>query len=784
MKQITIILALGLAAFGAAAQNTLRLTPGNPGMAPAAVTFTPGLEPDFTPGTVLVKQNDNDTYIRSTDVILKHSEADRLGQQHFRYQQKINNIPVEGATYVLHVANGKVKSQNGQWVATLPADIATTPAISQSDALDLAMKAFGATSYKWQLPDEEQFIKKESADPNATFLPKAELVYYSGEEEVAAGNMRLAYKLDLYAHQPIGRRIYFVDAQTGTILGKREIMHTINATGSAVTAYSGTQSIITDAYNGSYRLRETGRGNGIQTFNLAKGTNYSAATDFTDADNSWNNVNAASDQYATDAHWGAEKTYDYYYSTFGRNSINDAGFAIKSYVHYSNNYFNAFWDGSRMTYGDGDSYDSYKPLTAIDVCGHEITHGLTSYTANLNYSGESGALNEGFSDIFGTTIEFYANPATANWLIGEAFYTIRSMSNPNAYGQPDTYQGTSWAGGTADNGGVHTNSGVLNYWYYLLAQGGSGTNDKSTAYAVSGIGLSKAAAIAYRTLTVYLTSTSKYIDARTYSIQAAKDLYGDSTNEVTQVTNAWNAVGVGAAATPPASSCTDNYESNESGATAKTIGVNTDITAKIGSTTDKDYFVFTTTGAAPKVKVTLSNLPYDYDMRLYNSAGYQIGISQNTGTATESITYNGSSAGSTYYVYVYGYNYAYSATSCYTLRASTSNVNQLTDAAANTLNAGIAKPGVGAALSGEEEEDVVSVYPNPAKDQLTLRFSAVEAGRQSMSVTDLMGRVIMIQAVDVQQGVNEVRVPVNNYASGMYFLKLEGRQPVRFQVTQ
>ena len=375
-------------------------------------------------------------------------------------------------------------------------------------------------------------------------MPKAELVYYTDEQEVNAERMRLAYKLDLYAQEPVGRRVYFVDAETGAILGQREIMHNVNATGTAVTGYSGSQSITTDSYTGGYRLQETGRGNGIQTLNLNRGTSYSTATDFTDADNYWNNANTNLDQYATDAHWGAEKTYDYYKNTYNRNSIDNAGFAIRSYVHYSTNYFNAFWDGSRMTYGDGSSYDNYQPLTAIDVCGHEITHGLTAFTANLNYSYESGALNEGFSDIFGTVIEFYAKPTAGNWLIGEAFYTLRSMSNPNTYGQPDTYRGTNWANGTSDYGGVHTNSGVLNFWFYLLSQGGSGTNDNSVAYSVTGIGITKAAAIAYRTLTVYLTSTSQYANARTWSIQAAADLYGAASNEVIQTINAWNAVGV------------------------------------------------------------------------------------------------------------------------------------------------------------------------------------------------------------------------------------------------
>jgi len=774
-KQITLAIALSLLGIPAIAQNSsVRSVPGAPGMYPQVLEFPAGLEPDFTQGTVVFQQQDG--VIRSSETVLANQETDQIGQQHFRYQQKINGIPVENAIYVVHVASGKILRENGEWISEVPKDLLATASISESTALTNAMTAFGARLYKWQIPAEEAFIKKESGNPDASFFPKASLVYYSGENSVSPDNLRLAYKLDLYAQTPVGRRLYFIDAQTGKVLGTREVMHTVNATGTAVTAYSGTQSITTDQVSTtSYRLRETGRGNGIQTYNLATSTNYSAATDFTDADNNWNNVNATWDQYATDAHWGAEKTYDYYKNTYGRNSINNAGFAILSYVHYSVGYFNAFWDGTRMTYGDGGSTDGNKPLTAIDVCGHEITHGLTSYTANLTYSNESGAMNEGFSDIFGTAIEFYSKPATANWLIGEAFYTIRDMSNPNAYGQPDTYLGTNWATGTADNGGVHTNSGVLNFWFYLLSQGGTGTNDKNTAYAVTGIGITKAAAIAYRTLTNYLTPTSQYANARTLSVQAATDLYGATSNEVTQVNNAWNAVGVAATVTPPP--CTDNYESNESISAAKVIALNTDLTGKIGTATDKDYYKFTTLSTAPKLKVTLTNLPKNYNLVLFNSSGKQLGASSNSGTTAESITYNTATTAATYYIEVLGVSSAYSATSCYTFRVATGSVNQLVDENSADITDDLTN------TSAMNNNDLL-VYPNPAKGQLSIRFTASQEGNQDIYVTDLMGRTISRLSVPVTEGINTITLPLNNYVPGMYFLNVVGQQKTRFQVAE
>lgn len=518
---------------------------GKPGMYPALLYFNTE-PPVFTKGSVLLL-DENGKADPSSSAILNNSEQDNLGMEHYRYQQTFAGIPIEHAIYSVHVKNGKVISQNGKWIRDFPPGLQTASTLRQPSALNSALTFIGAEQYKWQLSAEEAFIKREQNNPDATFYPKAELVFYSGsEEDVIPSALRLAYKFDIYAQTPVSRQIVFVDAQNGKILGKRELIHTTDVPGTALTAYSGTQTITTEMTGANnYRLHETGRGKGINTYDMKKGGYYGTSVDFTDTDNNWNNVNANLDQYATDAHWGAEKTYDYYLNKYNRNSIDNAGFALHSYVHYSINHLNAYWDGSRMTYGD--AYVPYTPLTTLDIAGHEITHGLTTFTSNLTYAGESGAMNEGFSDIFGTAIEFYGNPATANWTIAEKIgLTLRNMANPNAYGQPDTYHGTNWYYGSGDYGGVHTNSGVLNFWFYLLVNGGNGTNDIGNAYNVPAIGMDKAAAIAYRLNTYYLISTSNYSDARAFGIQAAGDLYGYGSAEVIAVTNAFYAVGIGA----------------------------------------------------------------------------------------------------------------------------------------------------------------------------------------------------------------------------------------------
>lgn len=264
---------------------------------------------------------------------------------------------------------------------------------------------------------------------------------------------------------------------------------TADVQGTAHTKYSGTQKIMTTQSGSNYVLRETGRGNGINTFNAQNASENNTtypSTDFTDSDNDWNNFNAKWDEAATDAHWATEMTYDYYLKVHNRNSVDNAGFKLINYVHCGTGWFNANWNGSYMRYGDGPAATG-KPLTAIDIGGHEMTHGVTSNSAGLVYQNESGALNESFSDIFGNMVEYYAKPAVASWAMGEDIGAIRNMQNPNQYKNPDTYNGTYWATGTADQGGVHTNSGVQNHWFYILSMGESGTNDIGTAYNVTGI---------------------------------------------------------------------------------------------------------------------------------------------------------------------------------------------------------------------------------------------------------------------------------------------------------
>ncbi|GAB3729012.1 hypothetical protein GCM10027594_11120 [Hymenobacter agri] len=487
-------------------------------------------------------------------------ETDQLGFTHERFSQYYQGVRVEHAEYTAHRKGGAVEFISGDIEKI--SGLNTSPTLSAPAALTRALAHVGATKYMWQDLGEETLLKQETGKSSASYYPQGELVIVRAARAAQSEHLNqltLAWKFDVYAQEPVSRAYIYVDAHSGEIVQQDNIIKHADATGSFATAYSGTRSFADGATTGGYFLRETGRGNGIQTFNMKKGTQYARAVDFIDADNNWTAAeynNANFDNVAGDAHVGAEATYDYWKNVHGRNSYNNAGAIIKSYVHYSRSYENAYWDGTRMTYGDGAT--RFRPLTALDVCGHEIGHAVCSSTANLTYSNESGAMNEGLSDIWGASIEAYAvanlgftssgPKAKSTWLIGEEIdkqqAALRSMSDPKSQGQPDYYKGINWYTGTSDNGGVHTNSGVLNYWYYLIANGKTGTNEKGVAFSVTGLGLDAAAKITFRMEDVYMTASSTYAQARTYSIQAATDLYGAGSTQVTSVTNAWNAVGV------------------------------------------------------------------------------------------------------------------------------------------------------------------------------------------------------------------------------------------------
>ncbi|MBC7776877.1 MAG: HYR domain-containing protein [Phycisphaerae bacterium] len=453
------------------------------------------------------------------------TETDEIGFTHEKFQQFYKGVKVESATSTLHSKDGRATMLTGNYHRISGLEV--VPKITAEKAFLAAEAHVNARKYQWDIPLSEH---------NDYQKPTGELVVVL--DFFVKTPPRLAYKFDIYAMEPLYRADVYIDAMTGEYLSENLKIHHANVPATGNSLYDGNVSF-TAENTGPFRLRQTSSGGGVQTFNLNNGSNYGAATDFTSA-----TTNFTSDAVGVEAHWASERTWDYFFTNHGRNSYNNAGAILKSYVHYSVNYFNAFWDGSRMTYGDGCC--GATALVTLDICGHEVAHGVTQFTAGLIYAGQSGALNESFSDIFGEAIENWGKGSN-DWELGDEIgVLIRDMANPNVTSCPDTYLGTFWDPAQE----VHTNSGVQNKWFYVLTDGENGTNDNGQQYCVTGIGLDAAGKIAYRNLSVYLSASSNYAAARTGAINAARDLYGIGSQEEVSTTNAWYAVGVGGPYTP------------------------------------------------------------------------------------------------------------------------------------------------------------------------------------------------------------------------------------------
>jgi len=461
------------------------------------------------PAATIVKDFVN----KKGDFAVQNVEKDGSSQI-VRLQQEVDGVPVFGSVVVGNVAkDGTLKAVVNDAVNVKgKPGLAKKATLSEKKAIKLYQKAIKASEFE--------------------VAPKAELVIYPVKDDAV-----YAYKVTstVLAGKEPSRWTYFIDANSGKVLNKFDQL--AHATGTTVLGTSATFNTTLSA--GKYYLQDTTRGKGVYTYD-AKNRTSLPGTLWADADNVFN---ATYDRAAVSAHVNASKTYDFYKNTYGRNSFDNAGARLNSTVHYSTNYNNAFWDGTKMVYGDGDGTTFVALSGALDVVAHELTHAVTEYTAGLVYQNESGAINEAVSDIMGTVAE-YTVGSNFDWLVGEDIYTpgvsgdaLRSMSNPAAYGDPDHY--SKRYTGTQDNGGVHINSGIINKAAYLLGNGGTFYN-----VSVTGIGVPKLGAIYYRALNVYLTPNSNFSSLRAAVVQSAKDLYGSTSAEATAAAKSFDAVGV------------------------------------------------------------------------------------------------------------------------------------------------------------------------------------------------------------------------------------------------
>ena len=479
-----------------------------------------------------------------------------------RYNQYYKGIPVAYGSYTLTSRNGTVSFMAGNYY-NVGFGVSTVPTVSEPDAFAKALEFVGAVKYMWEDPQEEQRIKAMYRKTDTTFKPTGTLrLIEDHRADVRDRKLHLAWVFSIYAQQPLSRQEVYVDAITGQILFSNPLIKHTAASGKS--KYSGVVNFQTSDLGSTFQLFDSTRGTGVHTLNMNNGTSYGAATEYNSVANIWPLLPA--DSIALDAHWAGGIVYDYWLAEQGRHSYDNFDGMMLQYVHYGSGFNNAFWDGFEMTYGDGSGCASgFNPLASLDVTAHEIGHGVCQYTSDLVYEMESGAINEAFSDCWGATIEAYANPgevdavAKSTWAMGEEIdcgTPLRRMDFPKLRNDPDTYTGTYWVSQVScvptsgnDHCGVHTNSGVMNKWYYLVVNGGAGTNDLSNAYSVTGIGFTDAANILYQT-ELSLSTTADYAELRTTSINMATILFGGCSQQVRTVTDAWYAVGVGPAYVP------------------------------------------------------------------------------------------------------------------------------------------------------------------------------------------------------------------------------------------
>jgi Zn-dependent metalloprotease len=448
-----------------------------------------------------------------------------------RFARTYRGLQVVRGDFIVHLTpSGAYSYGNGMRIAGLPTSL--TPRISAATA--------GATATK--------ALHYKVASTAST------LVVFGGTK-----SSPLAWQIDIRGTAAVNGTVTYVSATTGRILASWSTVHTAKDIGKGKTEYSGTVPVNDIVKNGTYTLQDNPRGR-QQIYNANHAQSHGVGTIFKDSNNVWGDHTEINvETPAADAAYGLAETWDFYLSTFGRHGIADDGVAARGFVHYGTNYVNAFWadDCFCMEFGDGSQASGISPLTALDVNGHEMTHGVTSRTAGLIYAGESGGLNESTSDVLGTTVEWYANNKNdvPDYIIGEEIFRdydpatnfIRRLDQPSLDGASKDC----WYDGIG-NLNVHYSSGVGNHFFYLLSEGSGKKTINGIDYdsptcngnSITGIGRDKAAAIWYKALTEQWTPSTNYHNARVGMLNAAKELYGQTSIEYKTVNKTWAAVAV------------------------------------------------------------------------------------------------------------------------------------------------------------------------------------------------------------------------------------------------
>ena len=639
--------------------------------------------------------------------------------------------------------------------------IDTTPFIDEVAALNSALNFINASLYFWDDSQLENELKAVMNDLNATYFPKAELKIINTEADLLSGGetsgFELVYAFDVYCLAPFDAVKCYVNAHTSKVVKLIPLINTCGVEATALTKYSGNRTIlVSQTSSNAYVLYACNNNDVYFRTQRHNSDNIINPNLLFDADEV---------RHAYDAHWAIYNAYDYFYFGHARNGHGDNGSGLNIVVDknffYANNAAFVPLAGGQIYVGH--AIGDWVPLTSVDVIAHEFTHGITRSEAALAYYGESGALNESFSDIFGAMVKYYAKGEETNiWLHADeplsnlnSFY--RSLSNPKSpaiwYNDnyltediaqhfrcgennfnvcyPNTYLGDYWIptdlthhyqGGNPvfDNGGVHHNSSIQNHWFYLLSEGGTEINDNGLEYEVQGIGKYKASKIAYCNLTERLVSSSNYIEAAYLSYDCAEDLFGECSNEAFQTKNAWAAVGV---IIHPSSDNCGIYDASD------------------GWVNVADYQIF-----APQVDCSQNQMTIESGGAVTFKANVEIILGD--GFTAE--------AGSYFHAFI------------------------------SPCDEGIGgdPPGrIGSGDTGQFHEihapknkskPEISLYPNPYSHEVTFSFVMPESGAVTVKVSDMLGRVVAVpwENKAVSAGVSSWLWDGSGLSDGVYVVSV------------
>jgi Zn-dependent metalloprotease len=483
------------------------------------------------------------------DLEVIRAETDDLAMSHVRVQQTVKGVPVFGGQAIVHLdADGETFAVTDDLVGDIDRALDTTPSLDAREAAEIVVNDYTCPTCLTAEPAVDLWVLRRGEDKR-------------DRHARAAVRDHLVYRVQLQrldGTSDTAMPVVFIDAKNGRKVWEYDNLQTATGVGMGLyTTYHVSMQTYKPATSSLYHLQDLNRKVGTFTRNGTENELYTV----TDNDNIWT---SAWQNPAVDAHFGAEMALDYFRGFFGRNGIDGAGGPtyvmsndgvtplFAQVINYGTNVNNAMWTGDHAWYGNGDG-SLFSPLVTLDIVGHELTHGVTQNTAGLIYAGESGALNESMSDVFGAMIERYTRTEDANtWRIGEQCYTpatagdaMRHMDEPyngtsNGYIGHDPDHWTVRYTGTIDNSGVHSNSGIGNKAFYLAAKGGS----HRLGGSMTGIGAQEAAGIWYRALTQYMTASTDYHGARKATLNAASALHGAGSTQRAVVQKAWSLVGV------------------------------------------------------------------------------------------------------------------------------------------------------------------------------------------------------------------------------------------------